>query len=108
MARLPVVAVMHWFVMVSFGLLIFTLMTAYGQLFAPAFVLPLLGHFVLLEWASEALAWLALVGIVTLIGIRQKQHPRSAPGEGGRSSRFFGSSFWQAYYVEYTILAIVV
>src|SRR5680860_1150341 len=34
--------------------------------------------------------------------------PRSAPGEGGRSSRFFGSSFWQAYYVEYTILAIVV
>jgi len=108
MSRLPVVAVMHWFVMISFGLLFFTLMTAYGQLFAPAFVLPLLGHFVLLEWASEAIAWLSLVGIVTLIGIRQKQHPRSAPGEGGRSSRFFGSSFWQAYYVEYTILAIVV
>jgi Fe-S oxidoreductase len=107
MARLPVVAVMHWFVMVSFGLLFFTLLTAYGQLFAPAFVLPLLGHFVPLEWASELIAWLSLVGIVTLMAIRQKQHPRRAPGNGGRYSRFFGSGMWKGYYVELTILAIV-
>ena len=107
MARLPVVAVMHWFVMVSFGLLFFTLLTAYGQLFAPAFVLPLLGHFVPLEWASEAIAWLSLVGIVTLVAIRQKQHPRAAARDG-KASRFFGSGMWKAYYVEATIAAIVV
>ena len=35
MSRLPVVATAHWFVMVSFGLLFFTLLTAYGQLFSP-------------------------------------------------------------------------
>ena len=34
MSRLPVVAVAHWFVMVSFGLLFFTLVTAFGQLFS--------------------------------------------------------------------------
>ena len=53
MSRLPVVAVAHWFVMVSFGLLFFTLLTAYGQLFSPTFALPLIGHFVLYEWATE-------------------------------------------------------
>ena len=37
MSRLPVVAVAHWFTMVSFGVLFFTLITAFGQLFDPAF-----------------------------------------------------------------------
>ena len=40
MARKPGVAVAHWFVMVSFGLLFLTLLTAYGQLVDPHFVLP--------------------------------------------------------------------
>ena len=34
MSRLPVVAVAHWFTMVSFGVLFFTLLNAFGQLFA--------------------------------------------------------------------------
>ena len=34
MSRLPVVAVAHWFTMVSFGILFFTLLNAFGQLFA--------------------------------------------------------------------------
>ncbi len=33
MARLPVVAIAHWFTMVSFGLLFSTLVVAYGQIF---------------------------------------------------------------------------
>ena len=107
MARLPVVAVAHWFVMVSFGVLFFSLVTAYGQLFDPHFVLPLIGHFAPFEWLTESIAWLSLVGILVLIGIRQKNHPRSAAGEGGRRSRFFGSTWWQAYYVEATILGVV-
>ena len=32
MARLPVVAIAHWFTMVSFGILFFTLLNAVGQL----------------------------------------------------------------------------
>jgi Fe-S oxidoreductase len=104
MSRIPIVAVAHWFVMVSFGLLFFTLITAYAQLFDPNFALPLMGRFFPYEWATEFIAWASLVGIVVLIGIRQKQHPRSL----GRRSRFFASTFWQAYYVELTILGVVI
>ena len=107
MARLPVVAAAHWFVMVSFGLLFFSLVTAYGQVFDPHFALPLIGHFFLYEWAVEAIAWLSLAGILVLIAIRQKNHPRFAKADG-RRSRFFGSTWWQAYYVEATILGVVV
>jgi Fe-S oxidoreductase len=106
MARLPVVAVAHWFVMVSFGVLFFSLVMAYGQLFNPEYVLPVLGRFPPFEWLGEAIAWLSLAGIITLMAIRQVKHPRSASHDG-RRSRFFGSTFWQAYYVELTILGVV-
>ncbi len=106
MSRLPVVAVAHWFTMVSFGVLFFTLLNAFGQLFKPDFALPLIGHFPPFEWVTEFFAWAGLLGIVVLIGIRQKHHPRSAPGDDGRRSRFFGSTWWQAYYVEFTILGV--
>ncbi|MFP5348048.1 MAG: Fe-S oxidoreductase, partial [Actinomycetes bacterium] len=82
MAKLPLVAVAHWFVMVSFGLLFLSLVTAYGQLFDPYFALPLLGHFAPLEWLVELIAWLSLAGILTLIGIRQVKHPRRYAGQG--------------------------
>ncbi|MGN6688429.1 MAG: (Fe-S)-binding protein [Actinomycetales bacterium] len=93
----------HWFVFIGFGALFFTLVTAYGQLFAPDFALPLIGHWVVYEWATELIAWLTGLGILTLIGIRL----RNLPGRGPRVSRFAGSTFWQAYYVESTIVAIV-
>ena len=108
MSRLPVVAIAHWFTMISFGILFFTLVTAFGQLFSPSFQLPLIGHFPPYEWVTEFFAWAGLVGILVLMAIRQKNHPRSAPGEHGRRSRFFGSSFWQAYYVELTILGVTI
>ena len=108
MSRLPVVAVAHWFTMISFGVLFFTLLNAFGQLVKADFALPLIGHFFLYEWVTEFFAWTGLVGIVALMVIRQKNHPRSAAGEGGRRSRFFGSTFWQAYYVELTILGVTI
>jgi Fe-S oxidoreductase len=108
MARLPVVAIAHWVTMVGFGYLFLTLVTAFGQLFEPSFALPLIGHFPPFEWITEALAWTGLVAILLLIAIRQRNHPRSAPGDGGRRSRFFGSTWWQAYYVELTILGVMV
>jgi Fe-S oxidoreductase len=103
MARIPGVAAAHWLVMVSFGLLFFTLITAYGQLFDLSFVLPVVGHFFLWEWATEFISWASMVGIIYLIVLRQMKHPRTL----GRRSRFFASSFWQAYYVELTILGVV-
>lgn len=108
MSRLPVVAVAHWFTMISFGVLFFTLLNAFGQLVKADFALPLIGHFFLYEWVTEFFAWTGLVGIVALMVIRQRNHPRSAAGEGGRRSRFFGSTFWQAYYVELTILGVTI
>jgi Fe-S oxidoreductase len=102
MARKPVVAAAHWVVMVSFGLLFVTLVTAYGQLFDPHFAIPLIGHAAPVEWVLELFGWGAIIGIVTLIVIRQTRHPRSL----GRRSRFWGSSFWQAYFVEAVILGV--
>jgi Fe-S oxidoreductase len=107
LGKWPLVGIMHWFVFVGFGALFFTLLTAYGQVFDPAFALPLIGHWPVYEWLAEVIAWLTGLGILTLIVIRQKDHPRRA-AEHGRRSRFFGSTFWQAYYVEATILAVVV
>ncbi len=105
MSRLPVVAVAHWFTMISFGILFLTLVNALGQLFRPEFILPL-GHVLPFEWLTELFAWGGLLGIVVLMGIRQREHPRRSAGEGGRRSRFFGSTWWQAYYVELTILGV--
>lgn len=106
MSRLPIVAIAHWVTMVSFGVLFLTLVQATVQLFDPHFVLPLIGHFFLYEWITELFAMTGIITIVMLMVIRQKNHPRSAAGDEGRKSRFFGSTFWQAYYVELTILGV--
>ena len=106
MARLPIVAIAHWFVMISFGVLFGTLVQATVQLFDPHFHLPLIGSFLPYEWLVELLAVTGFVGIIALMLIRQKNHPRSAIGEEGRKSRFYGSTFWQAYYVELTIFGV--
>src|SRR5699024_10946075 len=57
MARKPLVAAAHWFVMIGFGLLSTTLATAYGQLFDPHFALPLIGHFPPYIWLAELFGW---------------------------------------------------
>ncbi len=104
----PLVGLMHWFVLVGFGALFFTLVTAYGQIFDPHFTLPLVGTWAPYEWFTEIIAWLTLIAIVVLMGVRQKHHPKRSAGVDGRRSRFYGSSFWQAYYVELTIWAVAV
>ncbi|MDN5717693.1 MAG: (Fe-S)-binding protein, partial [Janibacter sp.] len=106
MSRLPIVAIAHWVTMISFGVLFLTLVQATIQLFDPHFVIPLIGTFFIYEWITEFFAMAGIVTIVMLMVIRQRQHPRSASGEEGRRSRFFGSTFWQAYYVELTILGV--
>ncbi|MCI0153937.1 (Fe-S)-binding protein [Dermacoccus nishinomiyaensis] len=106
MSRLPIVAVAHWFTMISFGILFFTLVTAYGQIFNPDFTLPIIGTFAPWEWLTEFMAWTGFLGICWLIWNRRKNHPGRSAGKDGRKSRFFGSSFWQAYYVEFTIFGV--
>jgi Fe-S oxidoreductase len=103
MLRFTGSGVAHWFVMVGFVSLFGTLITAYGQVISPSFALPLIGHFVGYEFFAESIAWLTGIGIVTLFGIRQVTRIRKP----ARTSRFFGSASWKAYYVEGTILAIV-
>ena len=90
----------HWFVMIGFGALFGTLVTAYGQVINPDFALPIIGHFVGYELFAEAIAALTGISIVTLIGIRQVTRFRML-------NRFSGSGMGKAYYVEATILAIV-
>ena len=90
----------HWFVMIGFGALFGTLVTAYGQVINPEFALPIIGHFVGYELFAEVIAALTGVSIVTLIGIRQVTRFRML-------NRFSGSGMGKAYYVEATILAVV-
>jgi Fe-S oxidoreductase len=93
----------HWFVMIGFGALLGTLITAYGQILNPDFSLPIIGHFAPFEAFTEFIGWATGIGIVTLIGIRQVTRIKKS----GRTSRFFGSGMKKAYYVEATILAVV-
>ncbi|HEY3514177.1 MAG TPA: Fe-S oxidoreductase, partial [Kribbella sp.] len=99
------IGVMHWFVAFGFIGLFLTLVTAFGQLFDPHWALPVIGHWFVFEWVSEALTWTGLVSIVGLIVYRLMHLPT---GDKPRSSRFYGSTSWQAYYVEYTILGVLI
>jgi len=90
------VGIMHWFVYMGFLLLSTAVLAAYFQLFKPDFAYPVIGHWYPFEWLMEVIGALSTIGIVFLIAYRQKHHPRSE----GRRSRFFGSNFWQAYFVE--------
>ena len=93
----------HWFVFVGFGLLFFTLVTAFGQLFDPHFALPLIGHFFLWEWVSELFTVVMLVAIVAFIVYRSSRPKERVRGSRGR---FFGSTMWQGYFVELVILGV--
>ncbi|HEX8508234.1 MAG TPA: Fe-S oxidoreductase, partial [Propionibacteriaceae bacterium] len=101
MLQWTTVGIAHWFVFVAFGALFLTLVTAYGQLFDPRFALPVIGHWVVYEWASELIAWLGLLSILFLMAARYRSR------RSGRASRFFGSRNWKGVYVELTILGIV-
>ena len=94
------IGVMHWFVFVGFLTLSSLVATAYGQLFAPTFALPVIGHWIVFEWWADIFSWLTLIGIVV-----SDHRPAATPPAHARArpSRFFGSTFWQAYFVEAVI-----
>ena len=100
MLNFTATGIAHWFVMIGFGALFGTLITAYGQVINPDFALPIIGHFVGYELFAELIAALTGIGIVTLIGVRQVTQLR-------KRNRFSGSNMGKAYYIEATILGIV-
>jgi Fe-S oxidoreductase len=102
MNRWGVVGVAHWFVAVGFFTLVLTLVNAFGQLFQADWTLPVIGDWAPYEVFVELIGILTTLGILTLITIRQL----SKPGRAGRKSRFAGSNFGQAYFVEAVILII--
>jgi Fe-S oxidoreductase len=104
MLRWSVPGAAHWFVMVGFVALLGTLVTAYGQVLEPRWTIPVIGRNAVYAWFVEIIAFLTLLGILTLIAVRQVAMRRRRP----RRSRFLGSTTWQAYVVEGTILVIAV
>ena len=96
------IGVAHWFVMIGFGALFLTLVEAAGETFDPSFELPWLGHQAWYGLFVEIIALTTVLGIGYLIVVRQLNHPRRAE----RKSRFVGSNFAQAYFVELVILTI--
>src|SRR5699024_3519455 len=100
MSKLRHVAPWHWRVMWGFLIGSLALFEAYGEVFLPQWGWP---------WLSEWSAWrllMELLGVGTVVGgialavIRQINHPRRAD----RQSRFAGSNFWQAYFVEAVVV----
>jgi len=94
------VGALHWFAYAAFLFLSTAVAQAYFQLFKPDFAWPIIGKFFLYEWIGEALGLLGALAIIPLIIYRQVKHPRRLE----RRSRFFGSTMWQAYFVEAMVL----
>jgi len=100
MLRWTVVGAAHWFVFVAFGSLLFTLIEAYGEVVDPSFEIPVIGGWTVYGLTMELIALFGGISIAVLIAIRLRtirRHP----------NRFAGSTMWQAYYVEWTIAAII-
>jgi Fe-S oxidoreductase len=94
----------HWFVMVSFLVLFLLVVEAYFDVVSAEGKLPLLGGWAPYGIVTEWLSVLGLAGIVALILVRL----RNLPGRAKGLSRFLGSTMWQAYYVEYTIVGVLI
>lgn len=102
MNRWGIVGVAHWFVAVGFFSLLLTIVNAVGQLFQADWILPVIGDWAPYNVFVEFIGTMTVLGILVLIVIRQLSHPRKP----GRKSRFAGSNFGQAYFVEAVILIV--
>ncbi len=79
-----------------------TIVNAIGQLFEADWILPVIGDWAPYNVFVEFIGTMTVLGILVLIGIRQL----SKPNKPGRKSRFAGSNFGQAYFVEAVILIV--
>lgn len=100
MVKFRTVGWAHWLVMVGFlgGFLLW--FEAYGQSIDPEFHWPVFGDWFIWHLWDELLGIGTVVGIIVLMVIRQQNHPRVPE----RLSRFSGSNFRAAYFVEVVVL----
>ncbi|WP_190820133.1 (Fe-S)-binding protein [Saccharopolyspora pogona] len=94
------VGIWHWLVMWGFLIGSLALFEAYGEVFVPTWGWPILDDLAIFHLLMEVLGVGTVVGILVLIAIRQRNHPRRA----GRVSRFQGSNFAWAYFIEAVVL----
>ncbi|GAA4538326.1 (Fe-S)-binding protein [Amycolatopsis samaneae] len=90
----------HWLVMWGFLIGSLALFEAYGEVFVPHWGWPILDDFPPFQLLMELLGVGTIVGILVLIVVRQRNHPRRAD----RQSRFAGSNFKWAYFIEAVVL----
>jgi len=90
----------HWLVMIGFLLGSIVAMEAYIQTFNPEGHWPIIGGTAVYHFIDELLGIGTVVGIIALVIIRQLNHPRVP----ARMSRFGGSNFRAAYFVEAVVL----
>ncbi|MFJ8960357.1 (Fe-S)-binding protein [Lentzea sp. NPDC102401] len=100
MAKFRSVAPWHWMVMWGFLIGSAVLFEAYGEVFDPHFHWPIIGTWSVWLLLVELLGLGTVVGGVALAVIRQRNHPRRAD----RLSRFQGSDFKSAYFVEAVVI----
>ncbi|WP_112276574.1 (Fe-S)-binding protein [Lentzea terrae] len=100
MAKFRSVAPWHWMVMWGFLIGSAVLFEAYGEVFDPHFHWPIIGTWSIWLLLIELLGVGTVVGGVALAVIRQRNHPRRAD----RVSRFQGSDFKSAYFVEAVVV----
>lgn len=100
MAKFRTVGWAHWLVMIGFLLGFILWFEAYGQIFDPEFHWPIIGAWNIYILADELLGLGTVIGIIALMIIRQLNHPRVPE----RLSRFSGSRFGAAYFVEWVVL----
>ena len=100
MNKLRSVGIAHLFVMWGFLIGFLAWFEAYGETFNPRFHWPLFGNWAPWLLLTEIVGLGTVLGIVVLIVIRQRNHPRRAD----RLSRFGGSGMGFAYFVESVVL----
>ena len=102
MLKWSTIGAAHWFVFIGFYGLFLTLVEAFGEVWNPAFHLPIIGEFFLWTLFADIIGAGTIVGILYLIYRRQKDHPRRQ----GRGSRFAGSNEGRGYFVEAVVLSV--
>ncbi|HVV09707.1 (Fe-S)-binding protein [Amycolatopsis sp.] len=90
----------HWMVMWGFLIGSLAWFEAYGETFDPEFHWPIIGAWQPWLLLTELLGLGTVIGGIALAIIRQRNHPRRAD----RQSRFQGSNFGQAYFVEAVVI----
>src|SRR3954452_348856 len=102
MLKWSTIGAAHWFVFVGFYGLFLSLVEAFGEVWNPAFHLPIIGEWGLWNLFADIIGTGTILGILYLIYRRQKDHPRRQ----GRSSRFAGTNEGRGYFVEAVVLTV--